>query len=264
MTNKVVLNRRSREPKNYVISMRLSDLIWLGVGAALALSIFFLFGLLIGRGYVAAAPEDAAPVVVLQPAQAGLAGQDGQTGQTGQIGSAAGGDAAVQEPPAAPAPVVIQPEDLNYPDKLGKAQPAVSAEAQAEAAAPANAAGTPAKTAKAEASKTLAAETAAKEANAPEEGAAFDMAPPEPGEKVYHYVYQVASFKDAGPAELLRKKLTAKGLPAEVSKATIKGRLWHRVVVPFTGTPSQTDPLRDSIESITGQKPIRASKELAN
>ena len=80
----------------------------------------------------------------------------------------------------------------------------------------------------------------------------------------YNYVYQVAAFKDGAQAEALRGKLAAKGLEAAVAKGSVKGQVWHRVQVLFTGTPSQTDPLRDTVQQVTGQKPIRLSKKAVN
>lgn len=239
MVNKVVPGRRSREPKIYTLTLRLSDLIWMGVGSALALSIFFLFGLLIGRGYVPAATEEAVP---------------------GQGMHAAAPPAPASEPPA---PVVLKTEDLTYPDKLAQTEPAPAAEAAAKAEPAA------AKAPEKSATPSAPASAAAKSASAPKsasvaKGASFETTPPEPGETPFHYVYQCAAFKDRDAAAQLAARLEARGLKVRVVDGAIKGQLWHRVQVLFTGTPSQTGPLRAAIEDVTGQKPLRAGKTPAN
>ena len=42
---------------------------------------------------------------------------------------------------------------------------------------------------------------------------------------------QVAAFQDLGSAEKMRDRLLAKGLAAYLTRATVKGKLWHRVRV---------------------------------
>lgn len=239
MMNKVVLKKRSRDPKSYTFTLRLSDLIWIGVGSALALSVFFLFGLLIGRGYVATSPEEVSTSATMHAVKAEV---DVNATEPGQV------EAAPSEA------VVLQPEDLNYPEKLGRAEPQVPADPAETPKAAAQATTKPAATAKA---------STEVDDQGPEEGAAFDMPQGTPGEQAFDYVYQVAAFKDAAQAEALRAKLENKGLTAEVAKASVKGQVWHRVRILFTGTPSQTDPMREAVESVTGQKPLRVSKQPA-
>jgi cell division protein FtsN len=245
MMNKVVPGRRSREPKTYTITLRFSDLVWMGVGAALALSIFFLFGLLIGRGYVPAAPEELAPDAAMHATVEG-----------------AEANASVQEQKA-PEPVVLKPEELTYPEKLGQTEP--QAKPAKETAAEQETPKAPAAQQAPEKSAAKAPAKAEEQADdGPEEGAAFDMAQPEPGESPFHYVYQCAAFKDAAQAKALAKRLADKGMKTQVAEGSVKGQVWHRVQVLFTGTPSQTVPLRDGIEAVTGQKPIRVSKKPAS
>lgn len=242
MAKKVVAGRRSREPKTYTVTLRFSDLIWIGVGAALALSIFFLFGLLIGRGYVAATPEDPAPVTVMHGT---VGSQDDTTGQSASGEATQPADAAAQQAGNATETkpeeeVVLRPEDLNYPDNL----------AQTESKDTEEAAETKQPTAKPESAEA-----------APETTPQAAVEEPNPDEPTFDYVYQVAASKDAAAAERLRTQLADRGMEALVSQATVNGTVWHRVKVRFRGTPTQTVPLRDSIEDVTGQRPIRTSKK---
>lgn len=248
--NKIMPGKRSRDPKTYTVTLRTADMVWMGVGAALALSIFFLFGLLIGRGYVATAPEEGDPGQSMHAVQdsgpGGIAG-----GVVDMNGTQALADDQKEQPAA---PVVLQPEDLNYPEKLAQNHPGVPSgpTESAKSAAKGQKSAAPAKSAKPAPDE------------GPEEGAAFDASQPAPGESSFRYVYQVAAFKDAAQAKVLAQRLAAKGMSTDVAEASVKGQTWHRVQVLFTGTPSQTEPLRAAIEGITGQKPIRVSKKTAN
>lgn len=251
MVNKVVAGKRSRDPKTYTLTLRFSDLVWLGVGTALALSIFFLFGLLIGRGYVAATPEPA-PVSDTMHAQQ-QAAPGAVTAKATDQGPAGTTDAeAEQAPQAEEQDVVLQPEDLNYPEKLAQTEH----DAGDKDTTPARK--TPGRTAKAPpAPQKTQAQAPARDSDS------FAVPAPEAGETPFHYVYQVAAFKDQDAAEKLRDRLRERKMDAAVAEGAVGDTVWHRVKVRFTGTPSQTVPLRNAIEDVTGQKPIRTSKKPA-
>ncbi|MGE4551702.1 MAG: SPOR domain-containing protein [Desulfovibrionaceae bacterium] len=219
---KVVVTTPRKGPKIFNITLTIADVVWMCAGLAIALTIFFVFGLLVGRGYV---PSE--PVAAQAPAQE------------------AAGEAANQTEAE---PAVLKPEELAYPEKLAEAPPVV---VQPEPEAAAEPAGKP--EAKPEA-KTETAVQAKPEAAKP---AAVE---PVPGEVLYDYVYQVAAFRDLPAAEGLRDRLAAEGLQAEVRTVETKGVTWNRVRVLFTGSPTQTRPLRETITRITKIKPVLVGK----
>ncbi|HMM40247.1 MAG TPA: SPOR domain-containing protein, partial [Desulfovibrio sp.] len=82
---------RKGEPKTYSYTFALPQLVGLGAGLAVALTVFFVLGILIGRGYrpEAEVPELARIMPVPVPANA-----------------------------TAPEPQVLKPEELHYMEQL--------------------------------------------------------------------------------------------------------------------------------------------------
>lgn len=243
-------NAHRRDRKTYTFTMSVPDVVWAGVGAAFALTVFFLFGVLVGRGYV---PVDTSVPTVEAPAdpEAGNAAH-GQVADSGQAQLDA-------EAPELVEPGVLKAEELAYQDQLAGQAPPKKEAAPAAGQPQAPEESGEAAEAPAESDEQSAEEPAAE----PEQAALFDpdnLPAPEPGEEVYDYVYQAAAFKDRAAAEELVGRLEAENLPAEVVEGKASGSTWYRVRVPFTGTPSQTRPLRDAAESITGEKPVMVSK----
>lgn len=216
---KVVAASPRKRPKVYNITLTLSDIIWMCAGLAIALTIFFIFGLVVGRGYVPSGPME------------------------------------VQSPATAPVevrnqtePAVLQPEDLDYPEKLNKLPPPiVSDPAGKPVAGP--------KAARPEANKSVAlTPEPAKELKA------IQTVPPESVGTRYEYVYQVAAFRKRSMAEDLSGRLTARGLKTEIRPGEAKGSTWYRVHVLFAGAPDQIRSLRKTITEVTKIQPVLVSK----
>jgi cell division protein FtsN len=243
---------RKGEPRTYSYTFSLSQLVGLGGGLAAALTVFFVLGILIGRGYrpEAEVPE-LARIMPTPPAPGSV----------------------VQEEPK-----VLKPEELHYMEQLTQGSTArtpkaeVKDEAKPEAkpkaedkakaaeerakAIEAVRAEEKAKEAAAKAAKPKPAEPRPAEAKTPE-------AKPANGEQVFDYVYQAAAFREKGQAEDLRRKVEATGLKAAVQSATENGATWHRVVVLYRGTPSSTDGMREKLYAIGLGRPIMKSKQPA-
>ena len=68
-----MVNRHRQDRRTYTFTLRVSDVVWTCIGAAFALTVFFLFGVLVGRGYVPVeepqAAEESAVHGQLDPAQ---------------------------------------------------------------------------------------------------------------------------------------------------------------------------------------------------
>lgn len=240
---------RKGEPKTYSYTFILPQLVGLGGGLTAALTVFFVLGILIGRGYQ---PEAEVPELArIMPAPPA----------PGSV---------VQEEPK-----VLKPEELHYMEQLTQSSTAKAPKAEkpkAEEKPKPEAAKAP--EAKPESAKTKAEEkTKAIEAVRAEEKAkteAAAKAEPKPveakvvnGEQVFDYVYQAAAFRARGHADDLRRRVESTGLKAAVESATENGTTWHRVVVLYRGTPSSTDAMREKLYSIGLGRPIMKSKQPA-
>ena len=238
MTNpKVVVNKPRKGPKVFTVVFTATDLIWMGVGAALALTIFFVFGLLVGRGYFPAQEE-----YLVQ----------------GQM------HPAEQQPQVEPE--VLRAEELTYPERISeqrpKPKPAMAANATAVAEPGQEGAG------------AVNGTTAEMPAETGEEGVAIESpgtgetagtveTPADADELVFNYIYQVAAFKEQAMAQDLSAKLAAKGMTSDIAQGENKGVIWYRVRVLHTGTPPSTRELRDAVFEITKVKPMLVSKKPA-
>ncbi|WP_319582342.1 SPOR domain-containing protein [uncultured Pseudodesulfovibrio sp.] len=228
---KVKVPKLNAAKKKYDFSLSLSGIISItGVGV-LALTFFFVMGILIGRGY---RPEaDVPPLQEIMP--------DSEHGQL----------AAETKPPE-----VLTLEELDYQDRLKaspqqmldtpeapEAKPAATPEPKVESKPEAKPEPKPAVSAQPE--KTQAA-------------------PAQPGETVYDYVYQVASFRKADMAGSLRDKLAAAGLNARVQSGQANGSTWHRVQVLHHGTPASTADMKAVLAKFGIGKPLLKKKTAAN
>lgn len=253
--------------KQYTISMGFGGFASLVAGLALALSLFFVLGVLVGRGHK---PETAVPVV------AGIMPKE----------------AVPTVPP--PPQEVLKPEELSYSEHLGqqhdgpapaRAIDAGSPKPQARPAAKpaAKSAAKPAATPEPKPAPVAAAKagTAApgKAATAPVDGKvdrlaaaavakaqgkkAGPEAKPDPDSRRYDYAYQTATFPDADSARSHLKRIKALGLKGDVETGQTDGRNWHRVVVFFQGTPTDTRALKAKLASIGVQKLVMRSKVAA-
>jgi cell division septation protein DedD len=225
---------RLRDPnassKSYTFSFSFAGLAALLTAFTLALTVFFVLGVLVGRGH---RPEAVLPPVArIMPTEA----------------------------PAKQVAEVLKPEELGYSEQLGKkgdgptpARPIDKVERKAADAA----AKTAAKSAdKAPASKDDKGKKDDKKAKKEDK--------PDPDNQRYDYAYQIASFPDLGQAKDFLKRVKAKGLKADIESGDTGGKAWHRVVVFFQGTPTDTRGLKDKLNALGATKPLMRSKTPAN
>ncbi|NDV20087.1 SPOR domain-containing protein [Pseudodesulfovibrio sp. JC047] len=221
---KVKVPKLNATKKTYAFSLSLSGLISAVGAGVLALTFFFVMGILIGRGY---RPEaDVPPLQQIMPSA--------ERSQADELA----------------APKVLELEELDYADRLSTPTQQVMDQPEPKPV--------PAKSVKQPV--TPKKQPVVKSPIKPE---AFDPATAKSGEQVYDYVYQVASFKKADMAAKLRDALVAAGLRATVAAGEAKGSTWHRVQVLHYGTPSSTDGMKAILAKHGIKKPLLKKKTLS-
>jgi len=78
--------------------------------------------------------------------------------------------------------------------------------------------------------------------------------------QVYHYVYQVAAYKDEPSCVAFTNKLQKAGFRARVEKSLSNGVTWYRTVIDFTGRPDDTNALRENLKNYGVPRVILRSK----
>lgn len=226
--------------RQYSFTLGFGGMAVLVTGLTLALCLFFVLGVLVGRGH---RPETAVPVV------AGI---------------------MPKESMAKPMPEVLKPEELGYSEQLGKkhegpspSRPIDPTEHKAPEKKDAK------KDAKLAAEKLADKKTAAKAAEKPvekpgEKKDAKAAEKPDPDTRRYDYAYQAATFPDPESAKGYLKRVKNLGLKGDIESGTTDGKSWHRVVVFFQGTPTDTRALKEKLASIGAQKLVMRSKTPAN
>jgi cell division protein FtsN len=225
---------RLKEPnaagRQYTINLSFGGMAALLTALTLSLTLFFVLGVLVGRGH---RPESAVPVV------AGLMPRE-----------------TVARP--APAAEVLKPEELGYGEQLGKKH---------EGPAPARPIdkverGAPEKKAEAKTDKTAEKKDAPKDPKKDEKkpGDKKTEQKPDPDTQRYDYAYQAASFPDMDQAKAFLKRVKGLGLKGDIESGNTGGKAWHRVVVFFQGTPTDTRALKDKLSGLGVQKPVMRSK----
>jgi len=218
---KVKVPKLNVSSKTYDFSFSLPGMISAVGAGVLALTFFFVMGILIGRGY---RPEaDMPPLNEIMP-----------TKEHGQIA-----EEQVK-------PEILKAEELDYPERLK-----ASAENRMDKmTADKNPATKPEP-------KTQAV---AKPDTGPEKPEVFAPTLAKPGEPVYDYIYQVASFRQAEMAEALSAKLVAAGLRTQIKTGEAKGASWHRVQVLHHGTPASTAGMKAVLTKQGIGKPLLKKK----
>ncbi|HEU6436972.1 MAG TPA: SPOR domain-containing protein [Nitratidesulfovibrio sp.] len=111
--------------------------------------------------------------------------------------------------------------------------------------------------------KKAAATTAAVPKDARDSKDAKDPKTPESkpadGER-FDYVYQVAAYKAADPANALKAKLEASGIKVRLDSSVENGVSWYRLNALFRGTPEDTRQLRAALAKHGIDKVILRSK----
>jgi len=211
--------------KTYDFSLSLPGMISAVGAGVLALTFFFVMGILIGRGY---RPEaDVPQLEEIMP-----------TKQHGQMGE------------GQPEAEILKPEELGYADRLKEEpesviEPQEEAPKATEAAKPQTAAPAP--------QPEAAQPTAMKQAE-------VQPAPAMPGEATFDYVYQVASFRKQEMAQSLSDKLAAGGLAPYIQAGEANGSTWYRVYVKHRGTPTSTDSMKATLAKFGIDKPLLKKK----
>jgi len=221
---RVKIPKPVRPGRTWDFSLTLPGLISAVGAGAMALTFFFVMGILIGRGY---RPEADVPRL----------GQIMPRTEHGQLAE------------EQPLPTVLQAEELEYPDRLRAAPdkimdilPPEPPAAAAPAARPQpQAAVQPQAPPQAQAAPQPAAQAAA-------------------GDPVFDYVYQVASFRQRDMAQALADKLGAAGLKAGVESGDVNGATWHRVQVFHHGTAASTESMRTALAKFGIDKPLLRKK----
>ncbi|WP_419785690.1 SPOR domain-containing protein [Pseudodesulfovibrio sp.] len=223
--SKIKVKKPPIKAKTFTVTLSLPAMISAVGSGILALSFFFVMGILIGRGY---RPEADVPrLSEIMPSR-----EHGQSAEAAK-------------------PEILKAEELGYPDRL-KAQPEKVMDAMEDAA---SSKPEPGPTPKA---KPVPTPAAAQET--PEKPAAFQPDAANPDEPVYNYVYQVASFRKADMADSLADKLAAAGLRTDVASGDVSGSVWYRVQVLYHGTPASTSSMKDVLAKFGIKKPLLKKK----
>lgn len=229
--------------KLYTFSLGFGGMAALVTVLTLALCLFFVLGVLVGRGH---RPETAVPVV------AGIMPKESLT-------------------PQAPAPEVLKAEELGYSEQLGKKHDGPTPSRGIDAVEQ--------KPKEKKADKKEEAKPAAKPSDKTADKAAAKLADkkaeqkpagkkaeqkPDPDSQRYDYAYQAATFPDGDSAKAYLKRVKGLGLKGDIESGNTDGKSWHRVVVFFQGTPTDTRGLKEKLASIGAQKLVMRSKTPAN
>lgn len=261
----------SASSRLYSFSLGFGGMAVLVTVLTLALCLFFVLGVLVGRGH---RPETAVPVV------AGI---------------------MPKEPLVThgPAPEVLKAEELGYSEQLGKKhdgptpsrgidshEPKAQDKKPEPKTEPKPEQKTADKTAKpaASASDKAAAKLADQKADqkpGQKPGQKAEQKPgqkptdpkaqdkkagekPDPDTQRYDYAYQAATFPNAESAASYLKRVKSLGLKGDIESGNTDGKAWHRVVVFFQGTPTDTRSLKEKLAGIGAQKLVMRSKTPAN
>jgi len=233
--------------RQYNFNLTFGGMAVLLTALTLALSLFFVLGVLVGRG---GRPETALPVVAkMMPKESSLQ----------------------------PAAEVLKPEELGYADQLGRSEGAAPSRSidktehkAADKKDDKKAAALADKKAEKSADKK-AEKPAAKPASkpAPKNDEKKDTAKksetqadtkPDPDNQRYDYAYQVATFPDMDQAKTFLKRVKSLGLKGDIESGAANGKSWNRVVVFFQGTPTETRALKEKLGGLGAQKLVMRSK----
>ena len=217
---KVKVPKLNATKRTYDFSLSLPGLISAVGAGVLALTFFFVMGILIGRGY---RPEADIPQLepIMPRNEHGLGTKP--------------------EPPS-----ILTTEELDYQDRL-------KAPAESIMDQPASKPQPKPKPEPKPAPKKVEDKPAPSSPKAVE-------APVRPGEPIYDYVYQVAAFRKVEMAEELGKKLEAAGLNTSITAGDAKGSTWYRLQVLHSGTPASTEQMREILSRFGINKPLLKKK----
>lgn len=271
--NQKKIPARKGESRTYSYTFTLSQLVSLGAGLTVALTVFFVLGVLIGRGYRPEAEVPELARIMPSPQPANATAQQPQVLKPEELQYL---EHLTQTPAAAKGHRIDEKPQERSPQEKAAERERARAEAEAKAKVDRMLAEEKARAvervrteekAKASAQAKAKADAQAKAdalAQARAEAKTKAAEPAKAGtEGVFDYVYQAAAFKDRSPAEDLRRRIESTGLKAAVDGSTENGVTWYRVNVLYHGTPSSTDDMRAKLASLGLGRPIMKSKKAA-
>lgn len=83
-------------------------------------------------------------------------------------------------------------------------------------------------------------------------------------EERFKYTYQAASYRDKVYADKFAQKLKESGLQARTEISTGSGKSWYRVMLDHTGTPAETDSIKEKMAALGVPKLLMISKKPVN
>lgn len=222
----------------YTFNCSFGGLAALATAVTLALSLFFVLGVLVGRGH---RPEAVIPPIDrIMPTESSVR-------------------------PAPPAEI-LKAEELQYSEQLAKK----GTEAQlsrpidkVERKAPEKSKAEPQdvkKDAKTDVKTDAKAGAKKDEKQADKQKQADKKETKSDDTRRYDYIYQAASFPDQGEAKTFLKRVKSQGLKADIETGTANGKPWFRVVVFFQGTPEETRGLKEKLGTLGVPKPLMRAK----
>lgn len=224
MTAPIRLKDPNSSGRQYNFTLSFGGMATLLTALTLALTLFFILGVLVGRGH---RPETAVPVVAgLMPREAATKASTAQAAPT---------------VPAA-SPDLLKAEELGYTEQLNKKHEGPSPSRPID---------------KVERKAPEKKDKAKPDEKKPE---AKTDTKPDPDTRRYDYAYQAASFGDGEQAKAFLKKVKGLGLKGDIESGTTDGKAWHRVVVFFQGTPTETRALKEKLSGLGTQKLVMRSK----
>lgn len=235
MSTPIKLKDPGSQGRSYTYSFTFGGLATLVASMALALTLFFVLGVLVGRGH---RPEAALPPVArIMPTEPPAQKSADEILKAEELQFREQLDAKGSE--AAPAKPI---DKVEHKPKA----PEKKEEKKEEAVKPADK-----KTADKAAAEKLADQKAVQKAQDKGDG----------DTRRYAYVYQAGSFPDQDQARAFLKRVRSTGLKAELETGSVNGKAWYRVVCPFQGTPVETRGLKEKLKSIGVSQVVMRSKK---
>ena len=238
MSTPIKLKDPGSQGRTYTYSFTFGGLATLVASMALALTLFFVLGVLVGRGH---RPEAALPPVArIMPTEPPVQKGGDEILKAEELQFREHLDAKGTE--AAPAKPI---DKVEHKPKAPEKKEDKKAEHK-----PGD------KTAEHKAAEKLA------DKKAEAKPADQKVDPKADGDnKRYAYVYQAGSFPDQDQAKAFLKKVRSTGLKAELESGTVGGKTWYRVVCPFQGTPVETRGLKEKLKGIGVNQVVMRSKK---
>lgn len=247
MSTPIKIKDPGSQGRTYTYSFTFGGLATLVASMALALTLFFVLGVLVGRGH---RPEAALPPVArIMPTEPPAQKDAGEILKPEELQFREHLEAKGTEPTPTK-PIDKVEHKPKTPEKKAEAKPAEKGKDDKKAAEH--------KAADQKAEHKAAEKTDQKpDAKADKK----DDKKADGDTKRYAYVYQAGSFPDPEQAKSFLKKVKSTGLKAEIETGTADGKTWYRVVCPFQGTPVETRGLKEKLKGIGVKQVVMRSKK---